>query len=137
MAATRVTVVNVPQPDAGAENPVVKRAKARATRAQLLADLNGLQNRQRKLPEDVTRAEKEACYTEQDQYDPCPDGPTGVSEGTDRGQVEVATDGNEYTLVSHSVSGNDFTVEKHADSTTTRSCTTDGSIRGGCDGGDW
>ena len=79
----------------------------------------------------------EACYTEEDQYDPCPDGPTGVSEGTDRGQVEVATDGNEYTLVSHSVSGNDFTVEKHADSTTTRSCTTDGSIRGGCDGGDW
>ena len=65
VAATRVTVVNVPQPDAGDENPVVKRAKARATRAQLLADLNGLQNRQRKLPEEVTKAEKDACYTEQ------------------------------------------------------------------------
>ena len=65
MAATRVTVVNVPQPDAGDENPVVKRAKARATRAQLLADQIGLQNRQKKLPEELLKAEKEACYTEQ------------------------------------------------------------------------
>src|SRR5215210_587983 len=64
----------------------------------------------------------EACYTELDQYDPCPDAPTGVAEGTDRGQVEVATDGNEYTIVSHSNSGNDFTVEKHEDATATRSC---------------
>ena len=65
VAATRVTVVNVPQADAGAENPVVKRAKARATRAQLLVDQIGLQNRQRKLPEELLKAEKEACSTEQ------------------------------------------------------------------------
>ena len=67
-AATRVTVVSVPAHEAG-ENSVVRRAQARATRAQLLADLNGLQNRQRKLPEEVTRAEKEACYTEQAVFD--------------------------------------------------------------------
>ncbi len=79
----------------------------------------------------------EACYTEQDLYDPCPDTPTGVTEGTGPGEVEVATDGNEYTIVSHSVSGNDFTVVKNADSTTSRSCTTDGSARAGCDGGTW
>jgi hypothetical protein len=65
VAATRVTVVNVPQPDAADENPVVKRAKARATRAQLLVDQIGLQNRQKKLPEELLKAEKEACYTEQ------------------------------------------------------------------------
>jgi hypothetical protein len=68
-AATRVTVVSMPAGDAAGENPVVRRARARATRAQLLADLNGLQNRQRKLPEEVTRAEKDACYTEQAVFD--------------------------------------------------------------------
>src|SRR5947208_6823555 len=63
VAATRVTVVNVPQPETGDENPVVKRAKARATRAQLLADQIGLQTRQRKLPEELVKAEKDVCYT--------------------------------------------------------------------------
>jgi hypothetical protein len=66
VAATRVTVVPVPVPDLGVDdNPVVRRARARATRTQLLADQIGLQNRHRKLPEEVTKAEKEACYTEQ------------------------------------------------------------------------
>ena len=66
VAATRVAVVPVIQKEAAeAENPVVARAKARATRAQLIADKIGLQNRQRKLPEEVVKAEKEACYTEQ------------------------------------------------------------------------
>jgi predicted acylesterase/phospholipase RssA len=64
VAATRVTVVSVPQAEAADENPVVKRAKARATRAQLLVDQIGLQNRQKKLPEEVLKAEKDACYTE-------------------------------------------------------------------------
>jgi hypothetical protein len=65
VAATRVTVVSVPQPESDGENPVVKRAKARATRAQLLVDQIGLQNRQKKLPEEILKAEKDACYTEQ------------------------------------------------------------------------
>lgn len=65
VAATRVAVVAIPTPTADAENPVVRRAKARATRAQLIADQIGLQNRVRKLPELVVKAEKEACYTEQ------------------------------------------------------------------------
>jgi hypothetical protein len=67
VAATRVTVV-VPPKDSmehPAEPPVVLRAKARATRAQLIADQIGLQNRHRKLPDEVLKAEKEACYTEQ------------------------------------------------------------------------
>jgi hypothetical protein len=65
VAATRVTVVSVPPPEAGDENPVVKRAKARATRAQLLADQIGLQNRHKKLPEEIVKAEKDVCYTGQ------------------------------------------------------------------------
>jgi hypothetical protein len=64
-AATRVTVVSVPGNGYGGDNPVVARAKARATRTQLLADQIGLQNRYKKLPEEVLKAEKEACYTEQ------------------------------------------------------------------------
>jgi hypothetical protein len=65
VAATRVAVVPVAIAEAVDENAVVKRAKARAMRAQLLTDLNGLHNRQRKLPEDLLKAEKDACYTEQ------------------------------------------------------------------------
>ncbi len=65
VAATRVTVVVPPKDEPVLETPVVLRAKARATRAQLLADQIGLQNRHRKLPEEVQKAEKEACYTEQ------------------------------------------------------------------------
>jgi len=61
-AATRVTVVPVP---AVPENAVVKRAQARATRTQLLADQIGLENRIRHLPGEVKKAEKDACYTEQ------------------------------------------------------------------------
>jgi chromosome segregation ATPase len=67
VAATRVTVVPVPPPrlPEETENLVVKRAKARAMRTQLLTDQVGLQTRQRKLPEAVMKAEKDACYTEQ------------------------------------------------------------------------
>jgi hypothetical protein len=67
VAATRVTVVPVPTAPGPAEQEtaVVARARARATRTQLLADQIGLENRYRKLPEEVRKAEKEACYTEQ------------------------------------------------------------------------
>ena len=65
-AATRVTLVPVPTPAAGEHaTAVVKRAQARATRTQLVADQIGLENRIRKLPDEVKKAEKEACYTEQ------------------------------------------------------------------------
>jgi len=65
-AATRVTVVPVPTMTTGEpENPVVVRAKARTTRTQLVADQIGLQNRYRKLPDEIVKAEREACYSEQ------------------------------------------------------------------------
>lgn len=65
VAATRVTVVPLIARDTGQENPIVTRARARATRTQLIADRIGLENRTRKLPDELLRAEKETCYTEQ------------------------------------------------------------------------
>jgi len=66
VAATRVTVVSAALQDASErETPVVRRAKARATRTQLMSDLIGLQNRHRKLPDEILKLEKELCYTEQ------------------------------------------------------------------------
>jgi hypothetical protein len=65
VAATRVTLVPVPASGAQPETAVVLRAKARATRAQLIADQIGLEGRIRKLPSEVRAAEKDACYTEQ------------------------------------------------------------------------
>jgi hypothetical protein len=65
VAATRVTLVQVPAAEAGGETPVVTRAKARATYTQLLADQVALENRGRKLPGEVKQAERDACYSEQ------------------------------------------------------------------------
>ena len=67
VAATRVTVVPVPQPipAAGDESPVLTRAKARAARTQLVADQIGLENRSRQMPAAIREAEQEACYSEQ------------------------------------------------------------------------
>jgi hypothetical protein len=73
VAATRVTVVpvQVPAPAAEPETAVVARAKARATRTQLIADQIGLENRYRKLPEEVKKAEAEVCYTEEELSEAC------------------------------------------------------------------
>jgi hypothetical protein len=65
VAATRVTVVPVPAKEADDEPLVVKRAKARATWAQLMTDQVALQNRSKHLPEAIRTAQKDACYTEQ------------------------------------------------------------------------
>ncbi len=65
VAATRVNVVSVPAQGADGQTPVVKRAKARATWTQHVADQIALEHRYRKLPDEVTKAEKDACYTEQ------------------------------------------------------------------------
>lgn len=79
----------------------------------------------------------EACYTEADLYDPCPDGPTGVTTGGGPGEVEVTTSGDEYMIISHSRSGNAFMVVKNPDASTSRTCTASGTTLGGCDGGEW
>lgn len=66
VAATRVTVVTAPPPTSGdGEASVVRRARARATRTQLMSDLVVLQNRHRKLPDEILQFEKEVCYAEQ------------------------------------------------------------------------
>jgi len=70
VAATRVTVVSTPAPGPElpkeVETPVVQRARARATRTQLLTDQIGLQNRHRKLPEEILKAEKDVCYSQKE-----------------------------------------------------------------------
>jgi hypothetical protein len=65
VAATRVMVVSVPSPSGPGEAAVLARAKARAMRTQLVADQIALENRHRKLPEAVLKAEQDVCYTEQ------------------------------------------------------------------------
>ena len=67
VAATRVTIVPAPMatlPLAVPENVVLKRAQARATRSQLMADQVEIRTRVAKLPEAVVKAEKDACYAE-------------------------------------------------------------------------
>ena len=79
----------------------------------------------------------EACYTEADRYDPCPDGDPGVAMGSGPGEVEVTPSADEYVLVSHSRTGNTFTVTKNPDSTVTRTCSDAGTASGGCIGSSW
>ncbi len=68
VAATRVTVVQpVPAPNSvqrEEENPVLKRARDRTTRIQLLADQVEIRNRIAKLPEALIKAEQEYCFKE-------------------------------------------------------------------------
>jgi type IV pilus assembly protein PilA len=79
----------------------------------------------------------EACYTEVNRYDPCPDGDPGVTLGAGPGEVEITPAGDTYVIVSHSRTGNTFTFEKFADQTVDRTCTDTGDPRGGCVGGVW
>jgi type IV pilus assembly protein PilA len=79
----------------------------------------------------------EACYTEQDKYDPCPDGAPGMTVGSGPGQTEVTPDGDEYVVIAHSSNGNTFTITKGADALVTRSCNGDAEPRGGCKEGSW
>ena len=44
---------------------------------------------------------------------------------------------NTYTVTATSKSGNDFIITKNADGTSTRSCTTTGTTKGGCQGTSW
>lgn len=69
VAATRVTVVAPASQPTAPLNPVLKRAQARATRTQLLAEQIEIRNRIAKLPDAVVKAEKEACFAEKAVFD--------------------------------------------------------------------
>ena len=84
----------------------------------------------------------ESCYTQKQAYTNCDTasdlGNTGVTIGTDPGQVSVSGDGQGYTIVGYSKSGNSFTIKK--DATTgaiTRTCSDAGAGNGGCNGSTW
>jgi len=77
----------------------------------------------------------EACYAEQQTYEPCgtPEGlgDTGLPLGSGPGQVEVADAGlSTYKAVGYSESGTKFILTKQADGSARRSC--DAAGKGGC-----
>jgi type IV pilus assembly protein PilA len=82
-------------------------------------------------------AQMESCYTEADQYDPCPFPDTGLDIGTNPGQVQATPSGGTYVVIAYSRSGNTFTATKLADGTVSRSCDGTAALKGGCDGGQW
>ena len=84
----------------------------------------------------------ESCYTQKQAYTNCDTasdlGNTGVTIGTDPGQVSVSGDGQGYTIVGYSKSGNSFTIKKNATTgAITRECSADGAGNGGCNGSTW
>ena len=84
----------------------------------------------------------ESCYTDNNTYsgggsgNSCLGTTTGLSLGTQNGQVEVSSaSATGYTVVGHSKSGNTFTITKDATTgTTSRTCT---GSNGGCSSGTW
>jgi prepilin-type N-terminal cleavage/methylation domain-containing protein len=79
----------------------------------------------------------ESCYTEEDEYNPCPFPDSGLDIGTNPGQVQATPSGDTYVVVAYSKSGNTFTAEKLPDGTVRRTCDGLAAPRGGCDGGNW
>ena len=81
----------------------------------------------------------EACYIEQQTYEPCGTaealGDSGLALGSGPGQVELATaDAMSFEAVGHSQSGTAFKVAKNADGGVTRSCDPPGKGRCSADG---
>ena len=82
-------------------------------------------------------AQMESCYTEVEQYDPCPLPDTGLDVGTNPGQVNATPSGDTYVVVAYSKSDNTFTAEKLSDGQMVRTCDGTQAPRGGCDGTSW
>src|ERR687893_101221 len=53
----------------------------------------------------ATVSAMEACYTEVDKYDPCPEPDFGIAMGVNPGEVEVTPSGDTYAVVAHSDTG--------------------------------
>ena len=80
-------------------------------------------------------SEAESYYTEGNTYVGFDGSGTGLSIGSQPGQVELTPvpAADTYTIVAHSKSGNTFTITHNSDGTTSRSCsTTGGTTKGGC-----
>src|SRR3954454_19970713 len=70
-------------------------------------------------------SQMESCYTDANTYANCPNGNTGLTIGTAKGEVNATpnANGDGYTVVAHSQSDNSFTITKNANGTVTRTCT--------------
>jgi type IV pilus assembly protein PilA len=81
----------------------------------------------------------ESCYTTTNDYDLCEEGDTGLDTlGIDMANSTVtAADADDFVIVSTSDSGNTFTITKVDGGAPTRSCSSAGTTKGGCNGTSW
>jgi type IV pilus assembly protein PilA len=81
----------------------------------------------------------ESCYTTTNDYQDCDEGSAALdTEGIDMNvNVVDGTAQRSYTIESTSASGNHFTITKTNGGPPVRSCDTDGTTKGGCDGTSW
>jgi type IV pilus assembly protein PilA len=78
-------------------------------------------------------SQMESCFAEEQTYVGCDLSGTGMTAVT----VSVTEPTTAYTLQETSASGNRFTLAHAQASGDTRTCTTAGTERGGCDGSVW
>jgi type IV pilus assembly protein PilA len=81
----------------------------------------------------------ESCYSTTNDYRDCEEGDAGLdTQGIDMGKSNVTSGAQtSFTVVSTSDSGNTFTITKTGGGAPTRTCTTGGSTKGGCNGTSW
>jgi type IV pilus assembly protein PilA len=81
----------------------------------------------------------ESCYTTTNDYDLCEEGDTGLDTlGIDMAtSTVVAADADDFVITSTSDSNNTFTITKVDGGAPTRSCSSAGTTKGGCNGTSW
>jgi type IV pilus assembly protein PilA len=94
-------------------------------------------------------SEVESCFTEKENYSSCTTnandslGTTGLplttgAPASSSGSVGVgAANGDGFTIVAASKSGNMFSIEHNTAGTVTRTCSTSGTSKGGCQTNTW
>ncbi len=78
-------------------------------------------------------SQAESFYTEGNTYTGFTLDDTGLTAGTDKGQVDVTgADDDGYVVTAYSQSGNTFTITHNDDGTSTKTCDDAGTAKGGC-----
>ena len=81
----------------------------------------------------------ESCFTTTNDYQQCEEGDTALdTEGIDMADSTVTSAGQrDFVITSTSDSGNSFTITKVGGAAPTRTCSSAGTTKGGCNGGVW
>jgi type IV pilus assembly protein PilA len=87
-------------------------------------------------------SEVESCYADKENYNSCTSttglGTTGLPLGTATGEVEVnIANPDGYTILARSKSENTFSIRHDTGGSVTRTCTSAGASKGGCNSGTW